>query len=121
MRWWKCNGLVPGQTVNAHIEEAAHCQTQNGEDDYQDYFHGCLLWTHHRPEVNTWRALPLDVASSVIVAHFSLVIARAKAPRQSYSCGWTLDWDGNMVICLLKIGVRQHVNKVLCWLQWLAL
>jgi hypothetical protein len=41
------NGLIPGQTVNAHIEEAAYRQTQKGEYEYQKYFHGCLLWTYH--------------------------------------------------------------------------
>jgi len=57
MRRWKYNRLVQGQTVNADIEEAAYCQTQNGEYDYQKYFHGCLLWTYHDAEVNTRRAL----------------------------------------------------------------
>jgi hypothetical protein len=50
---WKYNGLIPGQAVNAHIKEAAYRQTQKGEDNYQKYFHGCLLWTYHRPEVNS--------------------------------------------------------------------
>jgi hypothetical protein len=31
MRWRKCNGLVLRQTINAHVKEAAHLQTQNGE------------------------------------------------------------------------------------------
>ena len=47
MRWWKYNGLVPGQTVDAHVEETAHCQTQNGKYEYSKYFHGCLLWMYY--------------------------------------------------------------------------
>jgi hypothetical protein len=50
---WKYNGLVLGQTVDAHIEEAAHGQTQKGEYDYEKYCHGCLLWTYGSPEVNS--------------------------------------------------------------------
>jgi len=34
VRWWKYNGLVPRQTVDTHIKEAAHCQTDDGEQDY---------------------------------------------------------------------------------------
>jgi hypothetical protein len=64
------NGLIPGQTVDAHIKEAAYRQTQKGEYEYQKYFHGCLLWTYHRQEVNTWWTLLPGVASSVIVRHF---------------------------------------------------
>jgi hypothetical protein len=52
VRRWKYDRLVLRQTVDANIEEAAHCQTQDGEYDYQDYFHGCLLWTYYVPEVN---------------------------------------------------------------------
>jgi len=52
MRRWKNNGLVLGQTVNADIKETTYRQTQNGEYDYQKYFHGCLLWTYYVPEVN---------------------------------------------------------------------
>jgi hypothetical protein len=47
MRWRKYNGLVLGQAIDAYIQEAAHLQAQNGEENYQDYFHGCLLWTYH--------------------------------------------------------------------------
>jgi hypothetical protein len=68
MRWRIYNGLIPGQTVNAHIKEAAHCQTQKGEEEYQKHFHGCLLWTYYRPEVNTWWVLLPRVASSVIAS-----------------------------------------------------
>ena len=64
----KYNGLIPGQTVNAHIEEAAYRQTQNGEYDYQEYFHGCLLWTYHRSEVNSSLVLLPGIASSVIAS-----------------------------------------------------
>jgi len=53
MRWRICNGLVPGQAVDAYIKEAAHYQTQDGEQDYKEYFHGCLLWTYYMSEVNT--------------------------------------------------------------------
>jgi hypothetical protein len=31
MRWRIYNGLIPGQTVDAYIEEAAYYQTQKGE------------------------------------------------------------------------------------------
>jgi hypothetical protein len=53
MRRWKYDGFILGQTVNAHIKEAAYYQTQNGEQEYQKYFHGYLLWTYYGPEVNT--------------------------------------------------------------------
>jgi hypothetical protein len=47
------NGLIPGQTVDAHVKEAANRQTQNGEQEYQKYFHGYVLWTYYVPEVNS--------------------------------------------------------------------
>jgi hypothetical protein len=82
MGWWEYNGLVPGQTVDAHIEEAAYRQTQDGEDDYQKDFHGRLLWTYRKPEVNSspvlQRASPAQ-SSRVL----SSVIARGEAPKQS--------------------------------------
>lgn len=65
MRRWKYNRLIPGQTVDAHIEEAAHGQTKKDEDDYQKNFHGCLLWTYHGPEVNMSLVLLPGVASCV--------------------------------------------------------
>lgn len=84
MRWRIYNGLILGQTVNAHVKEAAHCQTQKGEYESPKYFHGCLLWTYHRSEVNTWWVLLPGVASTVIVGHFSLVIARGGTTKQSH-------------------------------------
>jgi hypothetical protein len=52
MRRWKYNRLFLRQAVDAHVKEAAYRQTQKGEYDYQEYFHGCLLWMYHGPEVN---------------------------------------------------------------------
>lgn len=66
VRWWKHNGLAAGQTINTHVEEAAHCETDDGEQHYQGYFHGRLLWTYDGPEVNryigwAWLVLSLRV------------------------------------------------------------
>ncbi len=79
MRWRICNGLVLRQTVNAHVKEAAHLQTQNGEQDYQRYFHGCLLWTYYRLEVNTWLVLLPGVASLILWAPFPLSLRGGEA------------------------------------------
>jgi hypothetical protein len=65
MRWRICNGLVLGQAVDAYIKKATHCQTQKGEYDYQSYFHGCLLWTYHRLEVNRY---PMENDSLLSIA-----------------------------------------------------
>jgi len=46
MRGRTRDGLIPGQAVDAHIKEAACCQTQQAEKERQDYFHGRLLWTY---------------------------------------------------------------------------
>ena len=73
MRGWKDDGLVLGQAVDAHVKEAAYCQTQNGEDDYQEYFHGCLLWTYHRPEVNRWWGL------------FGVLDSPGRGPKTAYA------------------------------------
>jgi hypothetical protein len=70
MRWRKYNGLVLRQTVNAHVKEAAHLQTQNGEENYQSYFHGCLLWTYYVPEVNSSLVLLPGAARADIVGTF---------------------------------------------------
>ena len=82
MGWGKYNGLAPGQAVDAHVEEAAYRQTQDGEDDYEGDFHESLLWTYHMPEVNSspvlQRASPAQ-SSRVL----SFVIARGEAPKQS--------------------------------------
>jgi hypothetical protein len=53
MRWRICNGLVPREAIDAYIQKAAHQQTEDGEQNRQAYFHGCLLWTYDRSEVNS--------------------------------------------------------------------
>jgi hypothetical protein len=73
MRRWKYNGLILGQTVNAHIEEAAHCQAQNGKYDYQKYFHGCLLWTYHG-----LKSIVAPMKSELLPGVVSFVIASSR-------------------------------------------
>ena len=68
MGWRICNGLVLREAVDAHIQEAAYYQTQDGEQEYIQYFHGCLLWTYYVPEVNSSLVLLPGAATSVIVA-----------------------------------------------------
>jgi hypothetical protein len=53
MRWRICNGLVPREAIDAYIQKAAYQQTEDGEQNRQAYFHGCLLWTYDRSEVNS--------------------------------------------------------------------
>ena len=72
MGWRVRDRLVLRKTVDAHIQEAAHHQTQDGEQEYEQYFHGCLLWTYHRSEVNSSLVLLRDVASAGIVGTFPL-------------------------------------------------
>jgi hypothetical protein len=66
MGWWIRNGLVLRQAVNTHIEEAAYFETQDGEDDYQKYFHGRLLWTHHSlKSIVRWYCRPAQLPLSL--------------------------------------------------------
>jgi len=70
MRWRICNGLTPRQAVDADIQEAAHYQAQNGEEEYPEYFHGRLLWTYYRLEVNRQQVLLPGVARADIGGTF---------------------------------------------------
>jgi len=72
MRWRICNGLILRQAVDAYIQEAAYYQTQEGEQEYQEYFHGCLLWTYYVSEVNSSLVLLPGVARADIVGTFLL-------------------------------------------------
>ena len=46
------DGLILREAVDANVEEAAYYQTQDGEQEYVQYFHGCLLWTYYVAEVS---------------------------------------------------------------------
>ena len=70
MGWRVRDGLVLRKAVDANVQEAAHHQTHDGEQKYEQYFHGCLLWTYHRPEVNSSLVLLPDVTSAGIVGTF---------------------------------------------------
>jgi hypothetical protein len=53
MGWRICNGFILRQAVDAYIQEAAYDQTEDGEEKYQEYLHGCLLWMYCVPQVNS--------------------------------------------------------------------
>ena len=84
MRRRICNGLILREAVDAHIEEAAYQQTHDGEQEYQEYFHGCLLWTYHRPEVNRQPVLVPGAAAFVIGGTFLLSLRGAKSKAISF-------------------------------------
>jgi hypothetical protein len=70
VRGWKHDGLVLRQTVDAYIKKTAYRQTQKGEDGYQEYIHGCLLWTYWRP-----KSIPALMQSQVLPGVVSSVEA----------------------------------------------
>jgi hypothetical protein len=69
MRRRICDGLILREAVDAYIQEAAYDQTQDGEQEYEEYFHGCLLWTYYVSEVNTCSDEIGVIASRSLLCH----------------------------------------------------
>jgi hypothetical protein len=53
------DGLPPRQTVNAHIEEAAHCQSQQEKARGIENIHSCSLWLLDEWVVNAFMVNPV--------------------------------------------------------------
>ena len=72
------------EAVDAYIQEAAHHQTDDGEQNYQAYVHGCLLWTYDRSEVNSSFVPLAGITCTIIPSSLPSAVAKGKALKQAH-------------------------------------